>query len=319
MNLSFKDFSVKSTKVKLDMDLEFEGQSINLPEYPDFFTADGLVLDINDVFLYFNIKNTLPVGLELNADFQAYRGTQLVQNMHIGANSSEGTSQVLIPANTEDTQLVFSKLGTNGSIALPLIGNMLTSQPDRIMVSDVVISSARDYVVITPGTTYDCSLGYELYAPLAFGKDFRFNYDMDLSDMEMDLSEYGISNASLSLNVTNSIPLNFALAAKALDENGQQLEGLDIEVVGGISSGVHGSPSRSTVEIRMQSADKSVNFKSLALSLTASGPADKHLGIALNENQGLEIKGISLRLPDGVTVDANSIFSADPSQEKANE
>lgn len=322
MNIEFSDFDVKSARLSLDMDMAFGGQEINLPEYPEFFKSEGFVLDIHDLFLNFNIMNTLPLGLELDADFEAYKNSAKIRSMHIGANpknSEDGTTAVLIPADTEDTKIVFSKLGKEGTIALPMIGDLLADQPDMIRVSDVVISSARDYVEIIPGTTYDCSLGYELLAPLAFGKKFSLKYDLGLSDLAMDLSEYGISNASLTMTVTNGIPLNFSLSAKALDADGQPVEGLDMDVVGNIASGVHNDPSTSVVELRLKSTGKSVNFNSLALTLIATAPADIHLGTALNENQGLEIKGISLRLPDGVTVDVNSIFSADPSQEKANE
>ena len=322
MDLDFDKFNVKSARLSLDMDMAFGGQEINLPEYPEFFKSEGFVLDIHDLFLNFNIKNTLPLGLELDADFEAYKNSAKIQSMHIGANpknSEDGTAAVLIPADTEDIKIVFSKLGKEGTIALPMIGDLLADQPDKIKVSDVVISSARDYVEIIPGTTYDCSLGYELLAPLAFGKKFSLKYDLGLSDLAMDLSEYGISNASLTMSVTNSIPLNFSLSATALDADGQPVEGLDIEVIGDIASGVHGKPVTSDVELNLKSVGESVNFNSLALTLIATAPAESHLGTALNENQGLEIKGISLRLPDGVTVDVNSIFSADPSQEKANE
>ena len=319
MDLDFNDFNVKSARLSLDMDMAFGGQEINLPEYPEFFKSEGFELDIHDLFLNFNIKNTLPLGLELNADFKAFKNSVEIEDVHIGANSPDGTVPLLIPAETENTTLVFSKLGKDGAISLPLLGDMLIQQPDKIKVSDVVVSASRDFVEIVPGNTYDCSLGYELYAPLAFGKDFILKYDLGLSDLAMDLSEYGISNASLTMTVTNGIPLNFSLSATALDADGQPVEGLDMEPVGNIASGVHNDPSTSVVELRLKSTGKSVNFNSLALTLIATAPAESHLGTALNENQGLEIKGISLRLPDGVTVDANSIFSADPSQEKANE
>ena len=319
MDLDFNDFNVRSARLSLDMDLAFGGQEINLPDYPEFFKSDGFVLDIYDVLLNFNVKNTLPLGLELNADFKAFKNSVEIEDVHIGANSPDGTVPLLIPAETENTTLVFSKLGKDGAISLPLLGDMLIQQPDKIKVSDVVVSASRDFVEIVPGNTYDCSLGYELYAPLAFGKNFRLQYDLGLSDLAMDLSGYGISTAVLTMSVTNSIPLNFSLSAKALDADGQPVEGLDIEVIGDIASGVHGKPVTSDVELNLKSVGESVNFNSLDLTLVATAPAENHLGTALNENQGLEIKGISLRLPDGVTVDANSIFSADPSQEKANE
>ena len=322
MDLDFSDFSdsnVKSARLSLGMDMEFAGQDINLPEYPEFFKSEGFVLDLYDVLFYFNVKNTLPLGLELNADFKAFKNSNMIDGVHIGANSPNGTAPLLIPAETENTSLVFSKLGKDGAISLPLLGDILIQQPDKIRISDVVVTLSSDFIEIVPGATYDCAMGYELYAPLAFGKDFRLQYDLGLSDLAMDLSGYGISTAVLTMSVTNSIPLNFSLSAKALDADGQPIDGLDIEVIGDIASGVHGKPVTSDVELNLKSVGESVNFNSLDLTLVATAPAEKHLGTALNENQGLEIKGISLRLPDGVIVDANSIFSADPSQEKVND
>jgi hypothetical protein len=319
MDLDFSDFNVKSARLSLGMDMEFAGQDINLPEYPELFKSEGFVLDIYDVLFYFNVKNTLPLGLELNADFKAFKNSDMIDGVHIGANSPNGTAPLFIPAETENTSLVFSKLGKDGAISLPLLGDILIQQPDKIRVSDVVVTLSRDFIEIVPGATYDCAMGYELYAPLAFGKDFRLQYDLGLSDLAMDLSGYGISNAVLTMSVTNSIPLNFSLSAKALDADGQPVEGLDIDVVGIIASGVHGKSVTSDVELHLKSTGESVNFSSLDLTLVATAPAENHLGTALNEQQGLDIKGISLRLPDGVTVDSNSLFAADTDQEKVND
>jgi hypothetical protein len=319
MDLDFSDFNVKSARLSLGMDMEFAGQDINLPEYPELFKSEGFVLDIYDVLFYFNVKNTLPLGLELNADFKAFKNSDMIDGVHIGANSPNGTAPLLIPAETENTSLVFSKLGKDGAISLPLLGDILIQQPDKIRVSDVVVTLSRDFIEIVPGATYDCAMGYELYAPLAFGKDFRLQYDLGLSDLAMDLSGYGISNAVLTMSVTNSIPLNFSLSSKALDADGQPVEGLDIDVVGIIASGVHGKSVTSDVELHLKSTGESVNFSSLDLTLVATAPAENHLGTALNEQQGLDIKGISLRLPDGVTVDSNSLFAADTDQEKVND
>jgi hypothetical protein len=40
------------------------------------------------------------------------------------------------------------------------------------------------------------------------------------------------------------------------------------------------------------------------LTIKASGPAEDQVGTALNKNQGLEIKNISLSVPDGITINA---------------
>lgn len=308
MQLNFSNFAVKAANVSLDMDFNFAGQTLPLVDYPDFFTGDDVVLDIYDAFLRFNVTNSLPVSLDVNADFEAFKNNVLTQSMHLGSGASNGTSPIVIPAQSTDAEILFSKLGTNGSIKIPQIGDILLNLPDKVKVSDVNVSCSQEYIEIVPGTKYDCSLAYDLYAPLAFGSDFKFKYAMDIKGIGLDLNEFDIKSASLVLNVTNSIPLNFNLSAKAIDADGQPIEGLKLEVLGEIASGVQSSPSVTPVEITLTSDETAVNLDAISLVFTALGPKSEHVGTPLNEAQGLKIDGISLRLPEGVTVDFTKLF-----------
>jgi hypothetical protein len=131
---------------------------------------------------------------------------------------------------------------------------------------------------------------------------------MDIKGIGLDLNEFDIKSASLVLNVTNSIPLNFNLSAKAIDADGQPIEGLKLEVLGEIASGVQSSPSVTPVEITLTSDETAVSLDAISLVFTALGPKSEHVGTPLNEAQGLKIDGISLRLPEGVTVDFTKLF-----------
>ena len=316
MTLQFSDIEVKAANVSLDLDLKIDGQTLPSIDYPDFLTGEDIVFDIYDAFLRFNVTNGLPLSLEIDADFATYKNSVLSQSVHLGAGVSNGTTPIVIPANSTDATITFSKLGTNGSIKVPQIGDILSNLPDQIKISDISVSCSQDYIDIRPGANYNCSLAYDLFAPLAFGEDFNFSYDLDINDIGLDMNEVGIKSASLVLDVINSIPLNLNVSAKALDKEGKPVEGMELKVLGDIASGVQSNPTTTHVEISLNSKDTGVNLDALSLTLSASGPDAKHLGTALNVKQGLKIEGISLRLPDGVTVDLTDIFQTDPASDR---
>ena len=312
MQLNFSNFDVKAANICLAMEYNYEGQTLPMIEYPDFLKGNDVALDIYDAFLRFNVTNSLPLSLEINADFEAYKNSILTQNMHLGAGALNGTSPIVIPAQSTNAEILFSKLGTGESIKLPLIGDILLNLPDKVKVSNVNVSSSQDYIDIVPGTNYGCSLAYDLYAPLAFGEKFKFNYGVDVKGIGLELNEFDIKSASLVLNVTNSIPLNFNLSAKAIDDEGQPVEGLKLEVLGNIASGVQSAPSTTPVQITLSSEGTATRLDAISLMFSATGPKNEHIGTPLNEAQGLKIDGISVRLPEGVTVDFTSLGESMP-------
>ena len=318
MHLEFRDFDVKAAKVSLDMEFDLPDMTVADIDYPDFFKTEGLVMDLYDVFLRFNIANPLPLQMELNADFAAYKNSEVTDNVHLGAGATNGTAPLSVPAESNDAVLLFSRRGGEGIISLPQLGSLMTSLPDKVEVTNISAACSHDYVTVVPGTKYTCYLGYELYAPLAFGKDFRFAYDLDIENIGLDLGEYGIRSASIVFNAANSLPLNFDISALALDAEGQPSD-VSLEVVGKVASGTQDSPVVSPIEIRLKSDGKAITLNTLKLKLTASGPSDAHLGTPLNEAQGLKINDLALRLPDGITVDMAAIFKMDPAPEDESE
>lgn len=318
MNLEFSNFEIKSANVVLDMAVSVPEMKVKITEYPDFFANDDVVIDIYDPQLKFNIRNDFPLTLVMTADITGYKnGTEMVK-MHFGEDGDpESVAPMIIRGLWEGT-LIFSRLGKDGAVGLPKVGDLLIAKPDEIKISNIEIKSSDDFVLVETGKKLKASAAYELYAPLAFGNEFRFRYDVAIQDLGLDLTESGIKSASLILNAENSLPLDFSIAAKALDKEGNPAEKLNLEVIGDVMSGTQHSPSTSPIEIRLNSLDNGIELNSLKLTLTATCPSEAHLGIPLNEAQGLKISDVALRLPDGVTVDVTNIFKADPGQDEKN-
>lgn len=316
MHLEFMDIEYLTALVSLDMQMTSADKVVPISSYPDFFDNNDIVIDLYDPQLRFFARNDFPLPLNMNADVAGFKGSTEAVRMHIGDNGGEkSTEPMLIPAIWEGT-LAFSKLGNNGTIRLPELGDLLKAKPDEIRVSDININVPDEYVTIENGKDLNASIEYELYAPLAFGNEFRFGYALDINDIGLNLKEYGLKSASIILNATNSIPLDFSIVAQALDAEDQPAEDLTLEVLGNVASGTQNEPVMSPVEIKLKSSGEGIELNSLKLNLTATCSTAANQGVPLNEAQGLKIGGIALRLPDGITVDMTAIFEMDPAPEE---
>ena len=106
MHIEFAHMDVKSAYVSVDASMDVETQEMPSIQYPDFFSQEGTVIDLYDAFLNFDVTNTLPLSLALNADFVGYKNNTQVISMHIGEDSN-GMNPVVVAAS-DITELSFS-------------------------------------------------------------------------------------------------------------------------------------------------------------------------------------------------------------------
>jgi hypothetical protein len=309
LHLELSEFDVKSANLQLNMSTSVSDQVVPIAEYPEFFNNDGIVIDLYNPVLTFTADNKLPVSLDFDAEILAYKNSELkvdtpIEDFHINASTV--------------TQKTYSAIGdAQGNDKLPELRDIIRVMPDDIKVSGITVSTAGDYADIVPGHVLNCTMDYELSAPLAFGPDFRLDYEMDIDNVGASLKELGLQSANLVMKVENTIPLNFTLQPHALDVNGNVLENISVNVVGQVAPGILSSPVVSDIQIKLTTTDESVDFQSLKLKLTATCPSDDHQGVALNKEQGLKISSISINLPSGLTMDLNDMLE-DPTPEENN-
>ena len=151
-----------------------------------------------------------------------------------------------------------------------------------------------------------------MYAPLAFGKDLKIEYDTDIKDLngtfnstEENSFAFEIAEADIKFNMYNSIPLKLALSATAIDLDGNPMDGVKASLDGEIMPGTIDSPALTPVHIILK-ADKDALKTFDGLRLLVSGTSgDSVEGQPLNSNQGIQLKNISLRIKGGVTTSLN--------------
>lgn len=298
MHLEFSNFDIKSAEAKINMTTTVPDKEFPVVDYPDFFTMEGVVMDIYNPEIVFDFVNSLDVDFSFSADINAYKNSEQKVTAHIG-----GESDFIIPAD-KSSEIVISRNH------LKNLGEILKVLPDNIMISNMQLSSKDksspdEYSTLKPGHQFSCSVAYALRAALAFGPDFCLPYSMDINDLGEAFSELGLKSANLLMTVENTIPLNFAITSAALDENGNPKNDVTIEVNGNVPSGTLDSPSANTLGIKISTTADALELNTLRLNMTATCPSAQHQGVPLNENQGLHIKSLAISLPDGITMDLN--------------
>ena len=121
-----------------------------------------------------------------------------------------------------------------------------------------------------------------------------------------DMQDLDARHAEISLDATNTIPLNMEMTANAIDRNGNVMDEITATVEGTINAGTSAAPSVSTLTIRLESnADGALKeMDGIAYRVKATVPTEM-AGTVLNEKQTLLLDNVVVTVKGGVTVDLN--------------
>ena len=95
-----------------------------------------------------------------------------------------------------------------------------------------------------------------------------------------------------------------------MNSDGTIANGMKINTTGNIKAGSIAAPSTSEVTITLNSNTSSTKLDCLKLAMKANCPRE-YQGIALNTRQGIEIRNLSISLPEGVEVNLEDILESE--------
>lgn len=296
------DLDVLSAEVKLALDERIDGSTVSIDGIPEFLGGDNVCLDLYNPAFKFDFVNSTPFSFAVKAGIKGIKGTNEVA-VSLGKDpgitlSAQSTSRYLI------SRREYAKTEGVRNIVIPEIGDMISMLPEVVSIEDIVLTSAdTDYVTISSGSRYQASVGYEVYAPLAFDKDLALSFNYDITDLGLDLASY-IPSVAASLTIENSVPLEFGINAQALDSEGKVINDIEVTVSKSVAAGSHKSPATTDVALSITGKNGSLAFDGLRLAMKASSSSES-AGITLNENQGFAIKNLVITLPEGITITDN--------------
>lgn len=300
---------VSSATLKVNPNIDLDPATVNVGTYPDFIKGNETVLDLYNPQVMLTVGNGSPLAFSLNADIESYKGAS-GSSIHIG-DKDAATDKVIIDAGGE-TRIFISRTGDDApagyrSIKVSNLTDIVKNLPERISIANIEAAAEDEFITVLAGRNYSFNCSYGVVAPLAFGKDMRFNYSTDFTgwdEMFDDNGEtdYDIRNAVISFDFVNMLPLGISLTASAIDKNAAVIPGIEITVSGTISAGTVASPSRNPMTLNLKaSAEDMRKLDGIRLGLGARGADNGCEGVCLNENQGVRMENMKIRLQGTVT------------------
>lgn len=307
MNLSFDRLNVKSALVSLNVEETLPDQSFDLPEVPDILRSNDIIIDLYDPVISFAVNNPTELDVMVGGCLHGYRDGVHQMSMYFGENGADEPFEVPSKFNGH---INFSRRGENGMIPNPGISEFFKILPDQIRISDIKFTTSNNYINIIPGQSLSCSLNYLFNAPLSFGPELSILFEDEISDINLNLSEYGLSNAVISFETISTVPLALEVDAEAIDNSGNKISNLSIDVEGSVAPGTLSNPSAPSKITIALASEKGIIFDKLKLIYKATCP-QAYNGHVLNTQHGLEIRNMKVTLPEGMSFDLEEFIPVD--------
>lgn len=312
--VSFSDLDINSVEIKLGDDIEKDlvsGLSPIVPKgIPDILSSPDIVLDLCDVRLDVEFNNSSPFSGNISTVVKTSLLGQPINDSELGpvhfeSGSAEGPAEM---------RWSFSEGLLEAPEGYTLykvddISDLVRNIPDLISFNEFNLKLDDEFFTVCPGDRYDLSQKFSIHAPLAFGQDFRFPYSYEITELGFEFTEVQLSSAVLKMEVENTIPVSFGADAYALDENGELIEGLTLEIKDDarIEAGSIDSPTVSEIVFVLTNTHEEIILDGVVINFIASAPDSRFEGVPLNENQSLHFRNIVLSLPEGVSANINEL------------
>ena len=306
MGVAFDEIKVTEAIASLNYTASFPSEDITIGELPELLSGKGVCMDLYNPVLSLELENGAPFGFSLDAEITAFNASGS-HNLHIGSKGQTNSDYIYIPAESSK-EYMFSRRKLESvpqgaaNIVIPAMGELIKEVPERLRIHDLNVNLDDKMTKVKIGSRFNVGVDYGMSSQLAFGEDLYLSLVQDIKDLNLSL-EADIRSAKISMDIVNSIPVDFAIEAVCLDAAGNKINSTKVSIDKTIAAGSHTSPTSTPVVLAIENNAAQFNVASLRLSLTATSSNPAFYGVCLNRNQGLEINNLVLTLPDGIGVE----------------
>lgn len=293
---------------------------VDVTGVPDFLSDDNVVADLANPQILLTINNEMDAAATVKATVTATKSGQTtatvqLPEMYIEKNSVSPTTKICI-CRKKTTELT-ALYGEKNVYEVSNLSTLIHKIPDHVSIGNVVAKADQSQeATIVFGKEYQIIPSYEVYAPLAFGKDAVIEYSDNFDGWNDDIDELDLAEGtyvSLKADAINKVPTTLVMEATPLGVNGRDISDL-LEVnikQGTVAASLDGeTPVTSPVEVEIREKVKG-GFKQLdGLSYKVLGKATHEgttvEGIPLNANKHtLKLNNIKVKLVGKVIKDFN--------------
>lgn len=293
---------------------------VDVTGVPDFLSDDNVVADLANPQILLTINNEMNVAATVKATVTATKSghtTATVQlpEMYIEKNSVSPTTQICICR--EKTAGLTAQYGEKNVYAVSNLSTLINKIPDHVSIGNVEARADQSKeATVEFGKPYHITPSYEVYAPLAFGKDAVIEYsdqfdgwNDDIDDLELSENTY----VRLTADAISKVPAALILEATPLGVGGADISNL-IEVnikKGEVSASTDGetavtSPLEVEIREKVKGGLKQLDGLSYKIQGKATHNGTTVEGITLNANKHtLKLNNIKVKLVGKIIGDFN--------------
>ena len=158
--------------------------------------------------------------------------------------------------------------------------------------------AVQEEITVKPGVNYNITTGYEVKTPLMFTEGTNIVYTETMDGWGSDLEDVEFNKVEATMSVTNNLPLGVNLTAVAIDNTGNMIDNVEVNMSMNLEA-------NSTKDASITITTKNGSIKGLdglKLTVTAKG-SEATKNVSLNENQYIQIKDLKLKLKGGITME----------------
>lgn len=289
--------SVDEVKAMVSPEVDITIDPITLNDMPEFLSDDEVSIALTDPKIYIHLTNPSPVAVDMSADLWSYKTGKVDQKVSIPT--------FRIPANQTEvyTICINSKAdaqenGVDEFVTVENLGDIIKFIPERIEMKNIVTEAVQEEITVKPGMNYNITTGYEVKTPLMFTEGTNIVYTETMDGWGSDLEDIEFNEIEATMSVNNQLPLGVEMSAVAVDNAGNALSNVKVDMNMDIKAG-----ATSDVKFTVTTTDGSIKgLDGLKLTVTATG-SEETSGVCLNENQYIKIDNLKLKLKGGITME----------------
>lgn len=308
--IEIRNISLTQVNAVVNPQVSLSIDPITIDNLPDFLQDDEVRIHMTDPRILFKVTNESPADINFMGTMTGIKNGTAISTVSLGSDT-DNSGRILIPAHATDYVICIHQsadatgIQADSYVTVPNLNDIIEQIPDEIRIEDITATAIQQPVDIEIGKDFQVDSRYEFNAPLQFNEGSRIIYRDTMDGWAGDIEKLDMSQAEITLEALNKIPLDMTMTVEAIDKQGQPLTDVTAEVTGTIAAGNGDSETSSALTIRLKSENgglKKLDGLSYRVEAAASSAAQ---GITLNENQTLQLTNIVLKVTDGITIDMN--------------
>lgn len=298
IDVESESIDVNKVTAVVDPEVDIEIDDMNITDIPDFLNDENVAIELTDPRLFFTVTNPSPIEVKFGAVLTPVKtGMDNLESVQI--------KDITIPAGCSNYVIcIHQNAGMDGDIqahskvVVENLNSIIRNIPEKIQVSNVEVKLPEEAISIETGKHYDLATAYEVKTPLMFSEGTEIVYTETMDGWGSDLEDIEFNTVEATMTVDNQLPLGVKMDAVAVDNAGNALSNVNVDINMDIKAG-----TTSDVKFTVSTTDGSIKgLDGLKLTVTATG-SENTSNVNLNENQYIKIDNLKLKLKGGITME----------------